>query len=178
MRVLTQWVLDSYPIVYIDKTIKQHPLACTVRWIRFYCCVPFGHWQSEPNRVFSSVSKYITDCYFITYSTNNSFVYLVGYLRFQLLEKNYPVLTRAKRPRSDLSPFMMVFRTKLTGSPWTRCSLLTCLNVQNPIKRRSDAVRVFARSNRQYSLYWNQIHKPFHGWRIRLIDFTYWFVLN
>ncbi|MCS3607945.1 hypothetical protein M2386_002910 [Erwinia rhapontici] len=47
MRVLTKWVLNGY----ISKEINQYSQASTDRWIRFYCCIPYGHLQIEPYRV-------------------------------------------------------------------------------------------------------------------------------
>lgn len=143
MRVLTQWVLDSYPIVYTDKTIKQYPQASTVRWIRFYCCVPFSHWQSEPIAFFCFVCQYITVCYFITYSTNDSFVYLVEYLLFQLLEKHYQYWPERSDPDPINLPSLWCFGQNAQEAP-ERDVRYWLTWVQNPIKRRSDALRAFA----------------------------------
>ena len=177
MRVLTQWVLDSYPIVYIDKKFKQHPLCVYCSLDSVLLLRSFQSLAERTNRVFCSVSKYITDCYLITYCTNNSFEYLVGYLLFQLLKKPCQYWPERSDPDPSCPPSWWCFGQNAQEA--SECDVHYWHTwVQNPTKRRSDALRAFARWNRQYSLYWNQLHNPFHGWRIRLIDFTYWFVLN
>ena len=123
--------------------------------------------------------QYVHNCLLFNYLLYKWFIcVLSGVFAVSLTGKAPSVLTRAKRPRSDEYPFKMVFRTKRTGSPWTRFHYLYTSDVQNPIKRRSDALRAFEWRNRKYSSYWNQIHNPFHESRIRLIDFTYWLGLN
>ncbi|CED77597.1 hypothetical protein KPLM21_90017 [Klebsiella pneumoniae] len=53
---------------------------------------------------YCSVSTYITVCYLITYYTNDSFVYLVGYLLFHLLEKHYQYCSERSEPDPINSP--------------------------------------------------------------------------
>lgn len=71
--------------------IKQYPQASTVRWIRFYCSFPSVTCRANQIAFFCSFRKYITNCYLITYFTNNPFVYLVRICCFSYLKS--PVST-------------------------------------------------------------------------------------
>lgn len=91
-------MLDAYPIVYIDKIFKQHPLCVYCSLDSVLLLRSFQSLAERTNRVFCFVSNYITDCYLITYCTNNSFEFLVGYLRFQLLAKPYQYCPERSEP--------------------------------------------------------------------------------
>lgn len=91
-------MLDSYPIVYINKIFKQHPLCVYCSLDSVLLLRSFQSLAERTNRVFCSVTKYITDCYLITYYTNNSFLYLVGDLPLQLLKSPISTALREANP--------------------------------------------------------------------------------